>query len=1253
MKTQGDTKDKASGSAASSNSSYEAKNRQRSGSPSKTVLEQRVQLWALAVFLIAMLLGYGLFLDRSIRPDPFDNSVGWRSSEWWLHSIPHPVLSKMPVVPIGARGAFTQRPTDTTWINSQYYPARIAGAAGSPLEAAGGSETTETETSPKRDAVSSDARSKREQPDRPARSQALPRNLQPDKKRILFAKCEFPGDSCLLAGEQEDAPILKTSDGGETFELEPSASNTGIAVYLDLNEEGEILWVTAASEVLTKDRKDGKSDDQDVISINFPGKGSGLWVSNNPEYVGATRWWLRLTNGTEATTELRLYGLEEPLRLDATGALMAPYEGKRTIRDSGSINPKAEQDSDGLLTLRVVEDTPGLQFNSVTRLDSNSRRAWLFFALGDKGTIVAGQITPNTPESEEDEFPPSNYRLDLRQLPRLTKANLRNLYFQSGTEIGWVSSGWNDGNEEGERPVILQTRDSGQSWERLSYRHLPAPWTLGLALPALFYALFAFAFAYRDYTSAPNITYGIEDIGSSDQPIGWNDPDVLGLSPIARSLSRFVRNQQTEPPLTIAVTGAWGTGKSSLMNLVAEDLRKVGTRTVWFNAWHHQKEDHMLAALLANIRNQAVPPLWRGSGLLFRLRLILRRFSNNLIGIFTVIAIIILFGAFLSWLIPANIIISKLSNLFSSDFHQMNQKDMRAAVVSVLGAGTLATLIAVLSRLNLNPTQLMATLSDRARIRDFSSQLSFRHRFAAEFSDICDLLRHEGNAGIVIMIDDLDRCSAKNLMEVLEAVNFLATAGRCVIFLGIDEEKVIEELAKQLGADRPNANEYANSYLEKLINIRVAVPSADAENSLAIAVPDTANLRPPSKWPHIIRSTLRAAPDVCAVPLLCMAALAFVFLFNDEAQPERLPSEKDQQPKLAERFGGVQSPAASQLAKPSPVQDVNKFWDLARDLTLSLTKVEEAKAKQPSGPEQSSGIVPRGLIDDANRLRNELKQYLASKFSSEGSLRRLRSGEGQFVETITIKGDNFRAKAVSETLTFARRLIESRRSDIWRLENSDRGRKSQVRIRDQELQNNELDSHMGWAFLIFACAFAFLLLFLGMRRVSILAEDIVSDSADFEHALRLWHPVVFLSHQTPRSIKRYHNRLRLSAMRLRPLKPPSDWIDELFENRTEPTGSATPNTDVLVSDELLVALSAIESFNAGLLDLPPSEIGRAFQQLLEKKLIDDGMDDADNRIGGRRALERFLDVFDKSWPPREEQIEAFRSLNGTNWTGRP
>jgi hypothetical protein len=107
---------------------------------------------------------------------------------------------------------------------------------------------------------------------------------------------------------------------------------------------------------------------------------------------------------------------------------------------------------------------------------------------------------------------------------------------------------------------------------------------------------------------------GIGNQAISDRPLEPGDPDALGLGAIAAGLAFFLRNDKTRPPLVLAINGRWGSGKSSLMNLLKKELQDSGTCPVWFNAWHHQKESQLLAALLQAVRAQAIPALstWRG-----------------------------------------------------------------------------------------------------------------------------------------------------------------------------------------------------------------------------------------------------------------------------------------------------------------------------------------------------------------------------------------------------------------------------------------------------------------------------------------------------------------------------------------------------------------------------------------------------------------------------------------------------------------
>jgi len=197
-----------------------------------------------------------------------------------------------------------------------------------------------------------------------------------------------------------------------------------------------------------------------------------------------------------------------------------------------------------------------------------------------------------------------------------TQADIRGVYIQPSENVGWAAArtpqgGW----------VALRAADASKGpWVEVP-QHLAPAWYVaaGLLLPL---TLFLNAKAWQP---GPATSPSIAAQAAPERPIGWDDPDPLRFKPLAMGLSRFLRNINTEPPLTVAISGRWGSGKSSMMNLLAEDLERHGGRPVRFNAWHHREEEHLLAALFENIRVQAIPPAFTWPGLVFRTRLLIAR----------------------------------------------------------------------------------------------------------------------------------------------------------------------------------------------------------------------------------------------------------------------------------------------------------------------------------------------------------------------------------------------------------------------------------------------------------------------------------------------------------------------------------------------------------------------------------------------------------------------------------------------------
>ena len=1191
--------------------------------------------------LFALASAYGLFLDDRLRADPFTDSPGlW---VWLSHKIPHHALEKIPVVPVGARGTLTFRPQKTAWINSPYQPGRAPDDAGNttappqasfprsfPIrEALAAAEETPTQQQIPQQQQQQIQQQEIQQPIPQQQQQQIPQSqpqqiqqqeqqqiqqlveppaqeeeppaqeeeppaqeeesaaqeeeppavglpvptpsvgARPDGDAILDARCLPKGDNCWIGGE--GGRVAVTRDGGATWQ-EVSLNSPPAAVW-SLGGEMGASTLTA----LLSNWQDFKSSDG---GLNWSQGDDGIWVEGQAWALDSGLVWLPVIPPLDLNRRVGSRRLTTPSS-GAIASVAIPMDGAFRIATPNWEEPwrrlslSVGVGKSGVLGERFIEvasDRGAVNINALLGVATDPETEDNMWLLGDRGflariTTAVGASGASTAVAVETG----------------TLANLRDIYFQDN-EIGWAVSGWFDGNEEGDRPAILQTLDGGATWQRLAYGHLPAPWSFAAAL-AFAFALFGTASAQIAYLRAPKPRFSIADQAAPDDPIGWEDVDALGLKRIARALSKFLRNRNTDPSVVFGISGPWGTGKSSLMNLVAEDLKEVGCRPVAFNAWHHQKEEHLLAALLENIRAQAIPSWWRLSGLGFRLHLFVQRFLGDLKDALALAVIAVLAAATL-WLIAEPEILTKAAESapkllpgLLDDLPTPYREIVGALGLAGTGGVGLYLLLRAALRLRAlpaSPAALMASFARYTRVAAFQEQLGFRYNFAREFGQVCRALRDNAldphNPGMVIFIDDLDRCRPENVLDVLEAVNFLATAGPCFIFLGIDEEKVIssvahgfkdsvltlqdaeegpserdaardpgqaaaaeEERSKALlQPDAVRLSDFARNYLEKLINITVPVPPATATATAALlnarlpgdagagtkdddAEPEAA--RPVSPWPRRLRRFVRTASDVSGVVVPAALLLAYVVrdrVGEGEAAP---PPELAAAP--AQGTAG-QAPADTESATPATVETL-----------------DSGTAAQPL---ELPDLVPADQLGDGS-------------------------------------------------LWFIVLLL---------------------------------------AAPILALAFAALLRVLGRR------EDLIEDTEDFRLALGAWNQVIFTANPTPRGVKRYQNRLRFLAMRARGDDSPLDWIEKLCRRLGLRVRHVDSSEASRIGDLELVTLGAIEAHDQSLLDLSPAEIDSRFRAHLD--------DITGKGVHVQFPPDHFRTLVGE-WPPRKEAVESYREYS--------
>ncbi len=122
--------------------------------------------------------------------------------------------------------------------------------------------------------------------------------------------------------------------------------------------------------------------------------------------------------------------------------------------------------------------------------------------------------------------------------------------------------------------------------------------------------------------------------GQADQPITTATQDKLGRAEFAHHVAKHIAAYSDPTSVVFALYGRWGSGKSSLLNLIAEQLEKQNADTerksviVRFNPWNYATVDQLITTFFRDIRLALGTKDARGAGQ--RLGELLQTLSNAL-----------------------------------------------------------------------------------------------------------------------------------------------------------------------------------------------------------------------------------------------------------------------------------------------------------------------------------------------------------------------------------------------------------------------------------------------------------------------------------------------------------------------------------------------------------------------------------------------------------------------------------------------
>jgi hypothetical protein len=292
----------------------------------------------------------------------------------------------------------------------------------------------------------------------------------------------------------------------------------------------------------------------------------------------------------------------------------------------------------------------------------------------------------------------------------------------------------------------------------------------------------------------------------------WSDnettDDLFGFR-VHADLIRELIMDPTVLPATIGVYGDWGGGKSSIMQMLKDDFEKEtegqdadaarykGVAVLYFNGWLFEGYDDAKAALLSSILTSLRDHKRFGPKLKARAASLLKRvdYMRGLRMLFT--------GAIAGGVAAATGGVGL------------------AAVVPVMAAGALAGAKDSASDAAKESLEKGAETKQDEALSDIRQ---FRDDFA-------NMLAKSDIKTLVVLIDDLDRCSPDRIIENLEAIKLFLNVPNTAFVIGADRRIIRQAVAWRyrdaLKSDNGPADpteRLVDDYLEKLIQIPYRLP---------------------------------------------------------------------------------------------------------------------------------------------------------------------------------------------------------------------------------------------------------------------------------------------------------------------------------------------------------------------------------------------------------------------------------------------
>ncbi len=291
----------------------------------------------------------------------------------------------------------------------------------------------------------------------------------------------------------------------------------------------------------------------------------------------------------------------------------------------------------------------------------------------------------------------------------------------------------------------------------------------------------------------------------------WNDiettDDYLHFSVVSGTVAELI-DESGDNPISIGVSGNWGTGKSSMVKMIGKELEKSNKaeKTTYifleFNAWLYQGYDDAKTALLHTVakklseemKKRHIPEsdktLWKR----------FQKFTKRINWLqVSKIGLPLLVG-----LIPGAAPAGAAAALISSIVNSIKTPDDKGENAEAVET---------------NLKEFLSNFDDILKDDETKSTTQQIEELRKDFEDILEKL----NIRLVVLVDDLDRCLPETAISTLEAMRLLLFVKRTAFIIAADEQMIRNGVRAHFGTV-DLSDDLITSYFDKLIQVPITVP---------------------------------------------------------------------------------------------------------------------------------------------------------------------------------------------------------------------------------------------------------------------------------------------------------------------------------------------------------------------------------------------------------------------------------------------